>query len=96
MNELIVIAFVVALFVLSIGGLEGERTDSIYNAWVERTELRNEGLDFETGMKRIDSLWNVIQAIELLEDKYFILPKKDYEKRTIEMPEYGKEGYFKK
>jgi len=57
MNEILAVIFVLALFILSTAGREFERIDE---GWLERTELRNEGLDFETGMEKIDSLWNVI------------------------------------
>ena len=46
-----VIIFFIAVFVLVLSGLEAERTE----------------YDFEIGMKKIDSLWNVIQEINLLE-----------------------------
>ena len=59
-----VIIFVVAVFALMVWSSEDERTDSVYNNWLERTELRSEGLDFEDGMGKIDSLWGVIKEWE--------------------------------
>ena len=56
-----VIIFVVAVFALMVWSSEDEITDSAYNDWLERTELRSEGLDFEDGMEKIDSLWSVIK-----------------------------------
>ncbi len=62
------IIFFVIIIALTIAGREGER-NSLYNVlydnWVERTELRNEGLSFEEGMKKIDSLWTVIQEWDI-------------------------------
>ena len=63
MNSWIVIIFVLALFALSMGGLEDER-NRVWTDWVERTELRNEGLAFEEGMRKIDSLWTVWQEMK--------------------------------
>ena len=90
MNDIIAIIFVLAVIFISTAGRQFEYQDTFDN-WeaVEDTT-------FEEGMVILDSLWNVIQAIEFLEDNYFILDKRHYQKRTIEMLEYGKEGYFKK
>ena len=60
MTDIIVILFVLALIFISTAGREFE-TDAVYDAWLERTELRNEGLSFEEGMRKIDSLWQEIK-----------------------------------
>ena len=101
MNTIIAIIFVLVLFILSTAGREfevGRDTTTMLECvdWEKIAKSATEGMNFKEGMQVVDSLWNVIQAINLLEDNYFILPKKDYEYRTIEMLEYGKEGYFKK
>jgi len=56
MSDIIVALFVLALIFISTAGREFE-TDAVYESWLERTELRNEGLSFEEGMRKIDSLW---------------------------------------
>ncbi len=93
-----VIIFFVMVFSLSLGFMEAERDTiiSVGEYWGEVVEHPTVDISFEEGMEKQDSLLEVIQAINLLDENYFILPKKDYEKRTIEMLEYGKEGYFKK
>ncbi len=101
-----VIMFFVMVFSLTTYFVEVERdttiaieySDEFMTFTPERmVEIKPDTITtFEDEMKLLDSLWLVIKIIELLENDYFILPKKDYEKRTIEMPEYGKEGYFKK
>ena len=93
-----VVIFFVAVFALMIGFMEAGRTDLIdwekiakqtslelqNNDWIERTELRNEGLNFEDGMEIQDSLWDVIKIIQLLEDKYYILPKNKWEEHSLD------------
>ncbi len=101
MNDIIAIIFVLALIFISTAGREFEAgrdtTISIECIdWEEIAKSATEGMNFKEGMEVVDSLWDVIQAIEFLEDNYFILDKRYYEKRTIEMLEYGEEGYFKK
>ena len=75
---------------------ERDTTVSIGEYWSEVAERPTIDISFEDGMKKQDSLWNEIKAIELLKDKYYILDKRHYEYRTIEMPEYGKKGYLEK
>ena len=101
MNELIAILFVMALFFLLTVGEEFEAgrdtTISIKcTDWEKIAKSATEGMNFNGGMEDVDSLWDVIQAIEFLENNYFILDKREWELRTIEMLQYGKEGYFKK
>ena len=59
--NIIVVLFVLALIFISTAGREFE-TDA--ESWLERTELRNEGLSFEEGMRKIDSLWTVWQEMK--------------------------------
>jgi len=85
MNGILAAIFVLAIFFLSTAGREFEYQDSLTNrpdvdiifqgyldAWEE--------LGSEEGMRKQDSLWNVIQAMELLNDKFYILDKREYEK----------------
>ena len=93
-----VIIFFVMVFSLMTWSSEAERdtTISIGEYWSEVAERPTVDISFEEGMEKQDSLWNEIQAIELLDENYFILDKRHYEYRTIEMLEYGKPGYFEK
>ena len=60
--NIIVILFVLALIFISTAGREFE--DTAYNEWFAIRESRNEGLSFEEGMKKIDSLWTVWQEMK--------------------------------
>ncbi len=75
-----VIIFFVMVFTLSIGFVEAERdtTISIGEYWSEVAERPTIDISFEEEMEKQDSLWQVIQAIELLEDNYFILDKREW------------------
>ncbi len=101
-----VIIFFVTVFSLMTWSSEAERdttiaieySDEFMTFTPERmVEIKPDSITtFEDEMKLLDSLWLVIKIIELLENDYFILDKREWELRTIEMLQYGKEGYFKK
>ena len=91
-----VIMFFVMVFSLMTWSSEADTTIRIGEYWSEVAERPTVDISFEDGMRKQDSLWQIIEAIELLNMRYFILDKRDYERRTIEMLEYGQEGYFKK
>lgn len=107
MNDWLII-FIVTMIAITMAGREAERdtTVSVGEYWSERTDFTISDVSYREGMAIQDTLWGEIQAIKLLEDKYFILPKKEYEKRSIiplqlqypsfEMLQYSKDGYFKK
>jgi len=65
-----VIIFFVTVFCLSVGFKQAER-DSTFKI---------SDVSYRKGMEIQDSLWQIIKAIELLDNKYYILDKRYYEK----------------
>ncbi len=107
MNGIIAALFVLMMFVLTGIGMEYERADStVYIQPIPCPDgidgclvyhSATDEISFEEGMKKQDSLWNIIQAFNVLILNYYILPKKDFEKTTHDgFIKEGTEIYIKK
>ena len=91
MNGIIAALFVLVMFILTGIGMEYERADT--TGWWDRATERNIDFTYE----QLDSLWNIIQAFNILNENYYILPKKDFEKTTHDgFIKEGTEIYIKK
>ncbi len=76
--------------------IQPDTTVEIDVSYPKRTELAYTKESFEDGMRKQDSLWNDINAIWWLEDRYFIRDKRYYEQTTFEWLKQGTEIIIKK